>query len=73
MLRAGMEVIVVITDCNECFYQSMYCCCCCYKFDELKWGEKFKYLMSQKNGTVSLDVSGISVTEKAQLNTKCLR
>jgi inward rectifier potassium channel len=72
MLRLDMEVLVIITACNESFSQSMYSLTS-YKFDELKWGEKFKYLMSQKNGTVSLDVSGISVTEKAQLNTKCLR
>ena len=67
LLRRDMEVIVVIKAFDESFSQSVYSRSS-YKFDELKWGEKFKYLMSQKNGKVSVDVSGISATVKAALN-----
>jgi inward rectifier potassium channel len=67
LLRRDMEVIVVIKAFDESFSQSVYSRSS-YKFDELKWGEKFKYLMSQRNGKVSVDVSGISATVKAALN-----
>jgi inward rectifier potassium channel len=65
--RRDMEVIVVIKAFDETFSQSVYSRSS-YKFKELKWGEKFKYLMAHKDGRLTIDISGISTTEKATLN-----
>jgi len=62
-----MEVIVVIKAFDESFSQSVYSRSS-YKFKELKWGEKFTYLISHKDGRLSIDISAISATEKATLN-----
>lgn len=62
-----MEIIVVIKAFDETFSQSVFSRSS-YKFKELKWGEKFKYLISHQDGRISVDVSSISSTEKAELN-----
>ncbi len=67
LFRRDLEIIVVIKAFDETFSQSVYSRSS-YKFNDIKWGEKFKYLMSHENGRVSVDVSGISSTEKAELN-----
>lgn len=67
LMRRDMEVIVVIKAFDESFSQSVYSRSS-YKFDELQWGRKFKYLISHDNGRLSIDISGINETEEAALN-----
>ncbi|MGO4911317.1 ion channel [Leeuwenhoekiella sp. W20_SRS_FM14] len=65
--KRDAEIIIVIKAFDESFSQSVYSRSS-YKFNEIKWGEKFTYLISQKDGRVSVDVSGIDNTEPAKLN-----
>ena len=67
LFRKDAEIIVVIKAFDETFSQSVYSRSS-YKFSEIEWGAKFTYLISHKNGKSSVDVSGISKTEKASLN-----
>ena len=62
-----MEVLVVIKAFDETFSQTVYSRSS-YKYEELKWGEKFTYLLSQEDGSLIVDVSAINSTEKAPLN-----
>ena len=63
-----IEVIVVIKAFDESFSQTVYSRSS-YKFNEIQWGEKFIYLMSHHDGRIAVDMSGLSTTESAKLNT----
>ncbi len=67
LFKRDMEIIVVIKAFDETFSQTVYSRSS-YKFGELRWGEKFKYLMSQEGGQISVDVSGIDATDIVELN-----
>ena len=68
LAMGDIEIIVVIKAFDESFSQTVYSRSS-YKFDEIKWGEKFVYLMAHKNGRISVDLSGLSTSETAELNT----
>ena len=62
-----VEIIVVIKAFDESFSQTVYSRSS-YKHYEINWGEKFTYLMSHKNGKITVDISGLSTSEPAALN-----
>ncbi len=67
LLGKEAEFIVLMKAFDETFSQTVYSRSS-YKASEIKWGEKFVYVIEQdKNGT-SVDVGRIDETEKAALN-----
>ena len=69
LAMGDIEIIVVIKAFDESFSQTVYSRSS-YKFNEINWGEKFVYLMSHKNGRISVDIAGLSTTEAAPLPTE---
>ena len=61
------EFIIVIKAFDESFSQMVYSRSS-YRMEELKWGEKFINLVELHDGHISVDVSRIDETEKAELN-----
>lgn len=61
------EFIVVIKAFDESFSQTVYSRYS-YNAFEIKWGEKFVYLLKQEKDSVSVDVGRLNETEKAELN-----
>ncbi len=61
------EFIVMIKAFDESFSQTVYSRSS-YNASELRWGEKFVYLIKQENDVISVNVSRIDETEKAALN-----
>jgi inward rectifier potassium channel len=67
VIAKDAEFIVMIKAFDESFSQTVYSRFS-YKAFEIKWGEKFVYLLKQEKDGVSVDVGRISETEKAKLN-----
>ena len=61
------EFIIMIKAFDETFSQTVYSRSS-YKANEIKWGEKFVYVIQQQNEGVIVDVGRIDETEKAELN-----
>lgn len=61
------EFIVMIKAFDESFSQTVYSRSS-YKVAELKWGEKFAYIIEQKNNGVSIDISRLDESSKMVLN-----
>lgn len=62
-----VEFIVMIKAFDESFSQTVYSRSS-YKSNELKWGEKFTYIINHEENGISVDVSRINETQKATLN-----
>ena len=62
-----IEFIIVLKAFDESSGQMVYSRSS-YKASEIYWGEKFVYLAQQDNGKVTIDVSRINESEKAELN-----
>jgi len=67
MLARNAEFIVMMKAFDESFSQTVYSRSS-YKASEIKWGEKFVYLVKWEEEGVSVDVGKIDETEKVQLN-----
>jgi inward rectifier potassium channel len=67
MLEKDAEFIVMIRAFDESFSQTVYSRSS-YKAHELKWGEKFIYLIQRNKDGISVDVGRMDETEKAALN-----
>jgi inward rectifier potassium channel len=67
VLDKDAEFIVMIRAFDESFSQTVYSRSS-YKAEELKWGEKFIYLIQRHKDGISVDVSRIDETESAVLN-----
>jgi len=67
LLEKGAEFIVMMKAFDETFSQTVYSRSS-YKANEIKWGEKFVYVIRQESGGVIVDVGRIDETEKAELN-----
>ncbi|MFI5164368.1 MAG: ion channel [Bacteroidia bacterium] len=67
LLEKDAEIIVLIKAFDETFSQTVYSRSS-YKASEIKWGEKFTYIVRQENGETTVDVGKIDETEKAELN-----
>jgi len=65
--ESDIEFIIVIKAFDESFSQTVYSRSS-YKASELKWGEKFVYLVQKEKNSVTIDVSRIDDTEKIALN-----
>ncbi len=66
LLDKNLEIIVLLKAFDESFSQTVYSRTS-YRASEIKWGEKFIYLIKQENEGISVDVSRIDETEKAVL------
>jgi inward rectifier potassium channel len=67
LLEKDAEFIVLMKAFDETFSQTVYSRSS-YKANEVKWGEKFAYVIEQDGKGTSVDVSRIDETEKAVLN-----
>ena len=67
MLEKDAEFIVIMKAFDESFSQTVYSRTS-YRADEIKWGEKFVYLIKNNQEGVSVDVGRIDETEIAKLN-----
>jgi inward rectifier potassium channel len=67
LLARDAEFIVMMKAFDESFSQTVYSRSS-YKASEIKWGEKFVYLVRRENEEISVDVGRIDDTEKVQLN-----
>jgi inward rectifier potassium channel len=65
--KKNIEFIIMIKAFDESFSQTIYSRSS-YKADEIKWAEKFVYLIKQEKNGISVDVSRIDETEEAKLN-----
>ena len=72
LFERDIEFIIVIKAFDESFSQTVYSRSS-YKASELKWGERFIYLLNKEGNTVSVDVSKIDETEKVVLNDTVLK
>ncbi len=62
-----VEFIILIKAFDESFSQTVYSRSS-YKADEIKWGQKFVYMINQSDGGITVDVAKIDATEMADLN-----
>lgn len=67
LIERDGEFIIMMKAFDESFSQTVYSRSS-YKTNEIKWGEKFVYLIKQESDGISVDVSRIDETEKAELN-----
>lgn len=67
LLEKDAEFIVMMKAFDETFSQTVYSRSS-YKASEIRWGEKFVYVITQKNDGVIVDVGRINETEKVELN-----
>ncbi len=67
VLEKDAEFIVMVRAFDESFSQTVYSRSS-YKAHELKWGEKFVYLIQHEKDVNTVDVGRIDETEKAPLN-----
>jgi len=67
ILKKDAEFIIMVKAFDESFSQTVYSRSS-YKASELKWGEKFVYILKQENNGIAVDVSRIDETEKIELN-----
>lgn len=65
--RKEAEIIVMMKAFDESFSQTVYSRSS-YKASEVKWGEKFAYLITHEKGKIVVDASRIDETEKSKLN-----
>jgi inward rectifier potassium channel len=62
-----VEFIIMMKAFDESFSQTVYSRSS-YKASEVRWGEKFVYLIKQEKNGISVDISRMDETEKAALN-----
>jgi inward rectifier potassium channel len=67
LFEKDVEFIVMMRAFDETFSQTVYSRSS-YKASEIKWGEKFVYVIHQGEKEVVVDVGRIDATEKAALN-----
>jgi inward rectifier potassium channel len=67
LLEKDAEFIVILRAFDESFSQTVYSRTS-YKASEIKWGEKFKYIITQESNGISVDVSRLDESEKMPLN-----
>lgn len=67
LLEKDAEFIVLMKAFDETFSQTVYSRSS-YKASEVKWGEKFVYVIEQEKDGTSVDVGRIDETEKVSLN-----
>jgi inward rectifier potassium channel len=67
VLEKDAEFILMIKAFDESFSQIVYSRSS-YRTSELKWGEKFLYVIKQEGDGITVDVGRIDETEKAVLN-----
>jgi inward rectifier potassium channel len=67
VMEKDAEFIVMIKAFDESFSQTVYSRSS-YKAHELRWGEKFVYLIERERGGISVDVARIDETVKTALN-----
>jgi len=67
LLEKDAEFIVILRAFDESFSQTVYSRTS-YKASEIKWGEKFKYIITQESNGISVDVSRLDESEKMELN-----
>ncbi|MCB9252323.1 MAG: K+ channel, inward rectifier [Flavobacteriales bacterium] len=67
MHEKDVEFIILIRAFDESFSQTVYSRSS-YKADEIKWGEKFAYIIQQETNGTSVNVGRINETEDAILN-----
>ena len=67
VLARDAEFIVMIKAFDESFSQTVYSRSS-YKAFEMKWGEKFVYVLKQEKDGLTADVGRIDETEKVALN-----
>ena len=67
VLEKDAEFIVMIKAFDETFSQTVYSRSS-YKASELRWGQKFVYVISKEGDMSVVDVGRIDETEKAELN-----
>ncbi len=67
VLAKDAEFIVMMKAFDESFSQTVYSRYS-YKANEIRWGEKFVYVMQKENDGITVDVGRLDETEKASLN-----
>lgn len=67
LVEKDPEFIIMIKAFDETFSQTVYSRSS-YKAGEIKWGEKFIYVIEQESDGIIVDVGRIDETEKATLN-----
>ena len=68
VLEKDAEFIVMMKAFDETFSQTVYSRSS-YKASEIRWGQKFTYVISKEGDTTIVDVGRIDETEKAALNS----
>ncbi len=61
------EFIIVLKAFDESFSQIVYSRTS-YKTDEIRWGEKFNYIIEQNEDGIIVDASRLDESSKAELN-----
>jgi len=67
ILAKNAEFIIMMKGFDESFSQTVYSRSS-YKASEIKWGEKFVYLIKQHEDAINVDIGRIDETEKVALN-----
>ena len=67
LIEKNAEFIVLMKAFDETFSQIVYSRSS-YKASEIKWGEKFVYVIHEANENITVDVGRMDETEKAELN-----
>lgn len=67
VIEKDAEFIVMMRAFDETFSQTVYSRSS-YKASEIRWGQKFVYVVRQEQGGIVVDVGRIDETEKAELN-----
>jgi inward rectifier potassium channel len=67
VLEKEAEFIIMIKAFDETFSQTVYSRSS-YKANEIKWGRKFVYAITQENNGITVDIGRINETEKAPIS-----
>ena len=67
LIEKDAEFIVLLKAFDEGFSQTVYSRSS-YRAGEIKWGQKFTYIINQEKGMFSMDISRMDETENAELN-----
>lgn len=67
LLLKDAEFIIILKAFDESFSQTIYSRTS-YKASEIRWREKFTYIITQENGGITVDVSRLDESEKIELN-----
>ena len=67
LIEKDAEFIVLLKAFDESFSQTVYSRSS-YRVNEVKWGEKFTYIIERDNENFTMDISRLDETEKAELN-----